>query len=106
MRPGCSAAEQERTNRREVARNAYGSRALRARIAWCIVGTAVYQVGDVSRSQRANFSASNPGVHTTLAPAERLASSAPTRPCTWNKGMMLRHRSDATSPRLLAIVRA
>jgi hypothetical protein len=44
-------------------------RAARARIAWCMVGTAVYQVGRASSSQPKKRSASKPGAHQTDAPA-------------------------------------
>ena len=39
------------------------------RIAWCMVGTAVYQLGCVSSNQAKNFNALNPGVQKILAPA-------------------------------------
>jgi len=41
----------------------------RAMIAWCMVGTAVYQVGAASSIQAKNFSALKPGVQNTRAPA-------------------------------------
>ena len=40
-------------------------RAARPRIAWCIVGTAVYQVGRTSLIQPKNFRALKPGVQHT-----------------------------------------
>ena len=42
-------------------------RAARARIAWCMVGTAVYQVGLASLSQPKKRSASKPGAPPDLA---------------------------------------
>ena len=50
------------------------------RMAWCIVGTAVYQVGLASSIQLKNFNALKPGVHTTDAPADRLDSTAAISP--------------------------
>ena len=52
----------------------------RARIARCIVGTAVYQVGWKAAIQSKKRGASKPGVATTLAPALSDASTAATRP--------------------------
>ena len=45
MTCGGSEADDERMKRRLAAASASGLRAARARIAWCIVGTAVYQLG-------------------------------------------------------------
>ena len=47
-------------------------RGARARIAWCMVGTAVYQVGSAASSQAKKRSASKPGAHQTEPPAARL----------------------------------
>src|SRR5262249_21372900 len=84
--------------RRSLARAAISLlRSARARIAWCIVGTAVYQVGLISSSQPKNFSALNPGVHTTDAPALSDANVAAIRPWMWKSGMMLRQMSSCVS---------
>lgn len=64
-----SEAEEERTKRSADRSTASPLRAARARIAWCIVGTAVYQVGRTSSSQPKNLSASKPGVQEIAAPA-------------------------------------
>lgn len=69
----------------------------RARIAWCIVGTAVYQVGRCSSSQRQKRAAWKPGVATTLAPAARDDRVAAIRPWMWNSGMTFRQRSPGPS---------
>jgi hypothetical protein len=62
-----------------------------------MVGTAVYQVGASSSSHWKKRRALKPGVQTTLAPAESVASTAAIRPWMWNSGMMLRQRSPAAS---------
>ena len=46
----------------------------RARIVWCMVGTAVYQVGCASSIQRKKCRASKPGVQNTSPPADSGAS--------------------------------
>ncbi len=70
-------------------------REARARIVWCMVGTAVYQVGRASPSQWKKRSALNPGVANTLPPAASDDITAATSPWMWNSGMMLRQRSSA-----------
>jgi hypothetical protein len=62
--PG-SEAEDERRNLRRAFSMISVLRPARDRIAWCMVGTAVYQVGSASRSQPKNRSASKPGAHQT-----------------------------------------
>tara|TARA_B100000674_G_scaffold2902_1_gene2485 strand:+ start:145 stop:393 length:249 start_codon:yes stop_codon:yes gene_type:complete len=52
-----------------------------ARIAWCIVGTAVNHEGEASSNQRKNFNASKPGVHHTDPPAAMDADTAAIKPC-------------------------
>ena len=92
--------------KRSLARAALSAlRAARARIAWCMVGTAVYQVGFTSSSHWKNFSALKPGVQTTDAPAESEESTAAIRPWMWNSGMMLRQRSAVREPQRRADVR-
>ena len=51
MTCGGSDAEEERMKRSAAAATASGFRAARAKIAWCMVGTAVYQLGRASPSQ-------------------------------------------------------
>ena len=55
-------------------------RAARARIAWCIVGTAVYQLGLASFIQAKHFSALNPGEQKIEAPAPSELNTAAMRP--------------------------
>ena len=62
-------------------------------MAWCIVGTAVYQVGLASSIQPKNFSALKPGVQNTCEPADSGASTPAIRPWMWNSGMMFRPQS-------------
>ena len=64
-------------------------------IAWCMVGTAVYQVGRASSIQAKNFSALKPAVQNTCEPAASGASTPAIRPWIWNSGMMLRPQSVA-----------
>jgi hypothetical protein len=71
-----------------------------------MVGTAVYQVGFASSSQRKNRSASKPGVQKTDAPAAREVRTAAINPWIWNSGMMLRQRSSGTRPSVSPIWRA
>ena len=88
-----SEAEDERMKRSLRRSRISLLRSARARIAWCMVGTAVYQLGWDSSSQAKNFSALKPGVQTTLPPAAMVESTAPISPWIWNSGMMLRQRS-------------
>ena len=69
----------------------------RARIVWCIVGTAVYQVGFASSIQPKNFSALKPGVQNTCEPADSGASTPAIRPWMWKSGMMFRPQSVGTN---------
>ena len=69
----------------------------RARTAWCIVGTAVYQVGSSSSSQSRNAAPRTP-VRTDDAPAgESEASTAATSPWMWKSGITFRQRSPGPS---------
>jgi hypothetical protein len=52
----------------------------RPTMAWCMVGTAVYQVGLASSIQPKNFSALKPGVQNTCEPAASGASTPAMRP--------------------------
>ena len=71
--------------------------AARARMVWCMVGTAVYQVGLHSAIHWKNFSALNPGVQKIVLPAASGASVPAIRPWMWNSGMMFSARSAAVS---------
>src|SRR5262245_30543714 len=62
-----------------------------------MVGTAEYHVGRNSRSHAKNMSTLQPGVHTMPDPAASDASSVLCRPCPWNSGTTLRHRSAPVS---------
>ena len=50
------------------------------RIAWCIVGTALYQVGENTLSYEKNFKALNPGEVKILPPENKVESNKPTMP--------------------------
>ena len=75
-----SEAEEERMKRSFAAATISGLRAARDRIAWCMVGTAVYQVGRASPSHWKKRSALKPGVQTTLPPAASEDSTAAISP--------------------------
>jgi len=62
MTCGGSEAELERTKRSRARPTLSALREARARIAWCMVGTAVYQVGFASSSQAKKRSALKPGL--------------------------------------------
>ena len=49
----------------------------RIRIAWCIVGTAVYQLGRTAPTQSANLNALNPGVQHTPGPRAATTTAPP-----------------------------
>ena len=66
--------EDERTNRNGLAPITSRLCEARARMVWCMVGTAVYQVGLASFIQPKNFRALNPGVQKTWLPAASGAS--------------------------------
>ena len=76
---------------------------IRIRMAWCMVGTAVYQVGWTLPSHSPNLNALKPGVQQTAAPAEREDVTAAIRPWMWNSGMMLRQVSAGDSARAAAM---
>ena len=80
--------------------------AARPRIAWCIVGTAVYQVGRASSIQPKNLSALKPGVQHTWPPADSGARIPAISPWMWNSGMMFRPRSVGESARNSRMLRA
>ena len=100
---GGKAAEDERIRRSLLPATADGLRRARCRMAWCIVGTALYQVGRSSSTHLKNRIAWKPGLDATAAPAFRDESSPPIKPWIWNSGMMLRHLSSGTSLRAVAM---
>ena len=75
----------------------------RDRMVWCMVGTAVNQVGRASSIQAKNFSALKPGVQNTMEPADSGVSTPAIRPWMWNSGMMLSPRSAAVKARVRAM---
>src|SRR3989344_2826330 len=79
---GCGGSDDEDERMKRSGWRAMISRlfAARARIAWCMVGTAVYQVGLASSIQAKNLSALKPGVQNTLPPAQSVDSTEPMRP--------------------------
>ena len=52
----------------------------RERIAWCIVGTALYHVGENTLSHEKNFKALNPVEAKTFPPENKEESNKPTIP--------------------------
>src|SRR3954469_3215005 len=82
--------EEERMKRSRPASIASRLRGASSRIVWCIVGTAVYQVGRTSLNQPKNRNALKPGEQHTAPPAARLLSVAAISPWIWNSGMMFR----------------
>ena len=60
--------DDERTKRNGLSRITSALPAARERMVWCIVGTAVYQLGLHSFIQPKNLSALNPGVTKTWLP--------------------------------------
>src|ERR1700758_1486027 len=92
------AEEEDRKNRSGLALMISVLCPARVRIAWCMVGTPVYQLGRVSAIQEKNFRALNRGAQHTCPPAERGASSPVIKPWIWNSGMMHNPRSSAERP--------
>src|SRR2546426_820902 len=90
---GGSADDEERMNRNGERRMISAFVAVPARMAWCIVGTALYHVGRSTSSHSKNRAASNPGGQATLDPAVIEESTAPMSPWMWNNGMIERLRS-------------
>jgi len=97
MTCGGSEAEEDRISRSRARETASALRGARARIAWCMVGTAVYQLGRAASSQPNTRSASKPGAHQIEAPAARLDEIAASRPWMWNSGIMFMQRSAGVS---------
>src|SRR5688572_1774548 len=93
MTVGGIEALEERRKRRGLRSITSFWRDARVSTSWCIVGTAVYQLGLHSSIQLKNLKASKPGDVTTDAPALREASIAAIRPWMWNSGMTFRQRS-------------
>ena len=75
----------------------------RDRMVWCMVGTAVYQVGRASSIQPKNFKALKPGVQNTMEPADSGVSTPAIRPWMWNSGMMFSPRSAPVKARVRAM---
>src|ERR1051325_6965848 len=73
---GGRAEDDERMKRSRWPSRAPAFFAARSRIAWCIVGTPVYQVGRTAANQEKNLSALNPGEQQTWPPADSGASGA------------------------------
>src|SRR5580700_1576032 len=71
-----------------------------------MLGTAEYHVGFSSAAHAKNLSALKPGVQQTEAPAAADARTTATRPWIWNRGMMLRQRSDGLRLSVATIFRA
>ena len=80
--------------------------AARDKMVWCMVGTAVYQLGLASSIQAKNFSALKPGVQNTCEPAASGANTPAIRPWMWNSGITFSARSDGVSARCSAMCRA
>ena len=98
--------EEERSSRSRRRATISRLRGLRARIAWCMVGTAVIQVGAVPSSQAKKRSALKPGVQITVPPASSEASTPAISPWMWKSGMMLRQRSPGPSESQPEMLRA
>src|SRR5205823_4687810 len=103
---GGSDADDERTKRSGFRAMLSWLRLARARIAWCIVGTAVYQVGWAASSQAKKRKALKPGVQNTDAPAASDESVAAISPWMWNSGMMFMQRSAGVSASVWLMWRA
>src|SRR5258706_777244 len=90
MTCGGSEDDEDRTKRSGL--SLMMSRFFEAReiIAWCIVGTAGYQVGRTCAIQPKNFSAVNPVVQDTSPPAGNGARMPAISPVMWNNRMMFR----------------
>ena len=73
-------ADDERMNRNGFSSIVFWLVTARVRIAWCMVGTAVYQLGFNASIQEKTFNASNPGAQITLPPLTSDANSAATSP--------------------------
>src|SRR5580704_14061084 len=83
---GGSDADDERTKRNGWRAMISLWRPARVRIAWCMVGTAVYQVGLAASISVKNLSVLNPGVQNTAPPRESGAERPAISPWIWNKG--------------------
>ena len=73
------------------------------KIAWCMVGTAVYQVGLTSSICAKNFNALNPPVQWTSPPCDNGANMPAINPWIWNKGMTFKPRSLSVKRVLVAM---
>ena len=75
----------------------------RDKIAWCMVGTAVYQVGLTSSICEKNFKALKPLVQCTSPPCDKGAKMPAISPWIWNKGITFKPRSEALNAVLFAM---
>ena len=80
--------------------------AARDRMVWCMVGTAVYQVGLHSFIQAKNFSALKPGVQKIWLPTAIGASTPAIKPWMWNSGITCSSRSCCVSLSVALMLRA
>src|SRR5262249_20575885 len=90
---GASEDEDERMKRSGLALMTSVLFAARERMAWCMVGTAVYQVGRTSAILVRRRGAVTPVVQQTWPPADKGANVPAIRPWIWNSGMILSPRS-------------
>src|SRR5213079_1051392 len=98
--------DEDRRNRNGLAAITSWLWVARARMVWCIVGTAVYQVGLASLIQAKNLSALKPGVEKTRLPAASGASKLAISPWMWNSGMTMSPQSSGASWSVEAMFRA
>ncbi len=102
---GDSAADDDRSMRSGRDGCSEGWERNRSASAWCIVGTAVNQVGDRSAHQRGTSGAWKPPVQMTDDPASSGANRPATSPCTWNSGMTSRPMSSGVNSSVVATAR-
>ena len=98
--------DDERTKRNGLSRITSALPAARERMVWCIVGTAVYQLGLHSFIQPKNLSALNPGVTKIWLPTAMGASTPAIRPWMWKSGMMCSSTSSSVSCKVRLMLRA
>src|SRR4051812_12110573 len=83
---GGSDAEEERMKRSRPRAMVSLLRVARPSSAWCMVGTAVNQLGRAESNQEKNLKALKPGVQNTDPPAASDDSTAAISPWMWNSG--------------------
>ena len=96
---GGRGADEERTKRSRARAMAPAWRCARARMSWCMVGTAVYQVGRYSSSQSKKRKALKSPGQATAPPAASGASSPATMPWMWKRGIVTRPQSSGARAR-------